>query len=77
METEVHEALGNVFLANTRGGFKRTQIDDALVGDSAAATGVQHRIVAFQTLRDVVGAQDRNLSRFRKTLCTHHGYIHP
>ena len=77
MKAIVDQTLGDVVDGDAGSGFQRAQIDDALMGDHAVATGIKHRVVIFEARGDVVGGEDRDHGRTPQASGTHHRDIRP
>ena len=60
MEAIVDQPLRHVVDLDARR-FEAAQVEDALVGDEAARAPVEHRVVRFEAVGDVVRVQDRGL----------------
>src|SRR3546814_4451497 len=57
VEAVVDQPLGDVVDTHPRLLGQRSQVDDALMGNQAAAPGVEHRVVVAQPSGDVVGSE--------------------
>ena len=76
MKPIVHQPLGHVLHLNAGRTLRRPRVENAFVGNKAVLTAIQHRIVTFELLRDVVGIQNRHLGRRRHPCTTHQADVH-
>lgn len=77
VEAVVHEALGDVHLGDAAGGLDGADVDDAFVCHAAVLASVEHRVVAFEALGDVVGVEDGHFGGGLEAAGAHHGDVHP
>ncbi len=77
VKTVVHQALGDIFVADARGILQRTQVENAFVRHAAVVAGVEHRIVVLELFGDVVGRQNGHAAGLRQAVRAHHAHIHP
>ena len=77
MKAVVRQPFGKVVDSDASAGLDGAQINDALVGDHAIATGIEHRVVIFKARRDIVGGEDRDHGRAAQATGAHHRDIGP
>ena len=77
MKAVIDHALGNVFLGDATLFLDRADVDDALVCDVAAGTGIQHRVVVLQAMRNVVGVKYCHFGRLGQARAAHERDISP
>src|SRR5690554_238265 len=77
MEAVVHQALGDIFLADAGSRLERADIDDALMRYGAVGATIEHWVVRFETLGDVVGTKNGKLGGFTQTTRPHHFDVGP
>ena len=58
MKAVVHQALGNIHIADAAQLLDWAHVNDALMRDEAAVAGVEHREMRSKFLRDVIGIED-------------------
>ena len=77
VESEIHEALGDVLDFDAGTLLPLTQIKDAFVRDAAGFSFVKNREMLTETNGHVVGIEDRDGGGVTKGTRPHHGDIHP
>ena len=75
--TIVHETLGDVLDADARNVLEGAEVEDAFVGDEAAAAFVEHGEEGGEAVGDVVGVEDGPLGGEGQAGGSHHADIHP
>ena len=77
MEAEVDQTLGDIVDRHVGLLVERSGVDDALVSDKAAVTGVENLVVLLQAMSDVIGVEDGDLGCHAEAFGTHHPNVHP
>ena len=77
VESEIHEALGNILHLDAGAGLPLTQVEDALVRDSAVGTLVEYGEIGLLALGHVVGVEDGKRAGHGESIRPHHPEIHP
>jgi len=77
VESEIHEALGDVLDFDASTLFPLTQVEDAFVGDATGFSFVKDREILTEADGHVVGVQNRDGGGVTKCSRPHHGDIHP
>ena len=77
VESEIHEALGDVLDFDAGALFPFAQIKDALMGDAAGFAFVEDREMCAESNGHVVSVENRDGRGIAEGAGTHHGNIHP
>jgi len=77
VESEIHEALGDVLDFDAGTLLPLTQIEDAFVRDAAGFSFVENREMLAEAGGNVVGIEDRDSGGVTQGSRPHHGDIHP